>query len=297
MKTVFTLLIVPLLFLITLTVLHFKLPDNGKEKSSTVLTIQKTFDESVDTIFLSSREQPLVLDTLYTAEHSFIEINLKTQMAMQYYRDGSSFEFPVSTGTRAIEEGQTTNEGLYCIQLKVDSKYSDKFTDALLINWMAYNYGIGLHGLVGNGYYRYLGVRPSSHGCVRVGREDVKKVFDKSVVGTPVLVHSGNNAITIAFTDSTDDYVTYSNYQLRKILPERQNALYRGEYFYECNEKILLEKRSFANKGLTVGDRSQIAEVQRPVIVIPFNHTIAHCDILNIMKETVVDTTLIAFNR
>jgi len=53
--------------------------------------------------------------------------------------------------------------------------------------WMAFtpNGGYGIHGLLGNSYYRRLG-SPASHGCVRLTREGARELYGYVAIGTPV---------------------------------------------------------------------------------------------------------------
>jgi hypothetical protein len=47
-------------------------------------------------------------DTVYTEKDHYIEVNLATQFATLYLRDGSEFRFPVSSGTTQVEKGMET---------------------------------------------------------------------------------------------------------------------------------------------------------------------------------------------
>jgi hypothetical protein len=133
-----------------------------------------------------------------------------------------------------------------------------------MLYWMGFNHGIGFHALAGNSYYKHLGVKKSSHGCIRISREDAKYLYGKTDIGTPVLVHSGNNAVYPGFADS--NYInTYNNYSysnLYKILPERLNKLYEGRYFIEPLNKILIEKKNVHHNGLPIGDSKKIPKRQ-----------------------------------
>ena len=139
-------------------------------------------------------------DTVYTDKDHLIEVNLLTQQATLYSRDGSEFHFLVSSGTKRVEKGMETNEGLFAIQWKARKMHSVQFDSTLMLNWMGFNNGIGFHALLGKSYYKYLGKKNVSHGCVRVSREDAQIIYEKVTKGTPVLIHKGNNAVTIAFT-------------------------------------------------------------------------------------------------
>ena len=210
---------------------------------------------------------PNLRDTLYTEKNSFIEVNLATQMAYLHQRDGSPIRFKISSGTEAITDGMLTREGLYVIQTRSPKQISVQFNNAVMLHWMGFNYGIGFHGLLGNGYYQFLGVRPSSHGCLRVSREDAEEVYAKTEYGTPVLVHSGNNAVTLAFTKADDRYVKYSADEYKSvIMPQRLQALYNGKYFYFIRDRIRLDFTTVSHRGLPLGDAEKIPEKQEMII-------------------------------
>ena len=95
-------------------------------------------------------------DTVYTSKNYFIEVNLATQLATLYSRDGSEFQFPISSGTKRVEKGMETNQGLFAIQWKAKKQYSVQFDSTVMLNWMGFNNGIGFHALLGKSYYKYL---------------------------------------------------------------------------------------------------------------------------------------------
>jgi len=193
-------------------------------------------------------------DTVFTQKDYFIEVNLTTQQAILFSRDGSEFKFPISSGNKKIEEGIETREGLFVIQWKEEKQHSVQFDSTLMLNWMSFNGGIGFHALEGKGYYKYLGKKNVSHGCVRVSREDAKYIFDKVEKGTPVLVHKGNSAIKIAFTSEGESYNRYSYSENYKLLKNRYQLLYDGDYLISSNEKILIDEKNVYHSGLPIGD-------------------------------------------
>jgi len=207
---------------------------------------------------------PVIRDTFYTLKSSFIEVNLKTQTGYLHIKGDTVFEFGVSTGNKKLSEAVETNEGLFVIQSKMPKWYSQQFDSTLMINWMGFNYGIGFHALAGNSYYKYLGKKKSSHGCVRISREDSRYIYSKVETGTPVLVHSGNNAVYVGFADSVDinNFSEYSFRELNKILSERLNNLYGGRYFINPVEKILISRSNIGHNGLQIGESYKIPEKQ-----------------------------------
>jgi len=201
-------------------------------------------------------------DTVYTDKDHFIEVNLITQQATLYSRDGSEFHFPVSSGTKWVEEGMETNQGLFAIQWKAKKQYSVQFDSTVMLNWMGFNNGIGFHALQGKNYYKYLGKKNVSHGCIRVSREDAQFVYEKVEKGTPVLVHKENSAITIAFTSEGESYSQYSYSETYKQLRKRQQLIYEGDYLISPNEKILVDEKNIYSSGLPIGNTELIPSIQ-----------------------------------
>lgn len=201
-------------------------------------------------------------DTLYTNKDNYIEVNLLTQYATLYSRDGSEFHFPISSGTKKVEKGMETNTGLFAIQWKAKKQYSVQFDSTVMLNWMGFNNGIGFHALLGKSYYKYLGKKNVSHGCVRLSREDAEIVFEKVVKGTPVLVHKGNSAIKIAFTSEGESYNQYSYKETYKLLKERFQLIYDGDYLISSNEKILVDEKNIYSSGFPIGDSELIPAKQ-----------------------------------
>jgi len=201
-------------------------------------------------------------DTVYTNKDHYIEVNLATQHATLYSRDGSEFQFPISSGTKRVEKGMDTKEGLFAIQWKAKKQYSVQFDSTVMLNWMGFNSGIGFHALLGKSYYKYLGKKNVSHGCVRVSREDAQIVYEKVEKGTPVLVHKGKSAIKIAFTSEGESYSQYSYSETYKHLKERYQLIYDGDYLISSNEKILVDEHNIRSSGLPIGNAELVPAKQ-----------------------------------
>ncbi len=152
-------------------------------------------------------------DTLFTTGDYFIEVNLETQMAFLHSRFDSTKTFGVSTGTAKLKDGIETKEGVFAIQFKVERWRSVQFDSTLMLHFMTFNWGVGFHALAGKSYYKYLGVKRSSHGCVRVSKEDAKDIYNKVEYGTPVIVHKGNPGVFIGFANENDPDLQYLEYQ------------------------------------------------------------------------------------
>jgi len=178
------------------------------------------------------------------------------------FREGETKVFPLSGGTKNISEGIETREGLFALHWKSKIQYSTQFDSTVMLYWMSFNSGIGMHALRTKVYYRHLGKKNVSHGCVRVSREDAKEMFDILERGTPVLVHKGENAVTVAFGDTVKNYNYYSFNEMRKLLPERYRAIYNGRYFIDNKEKIIIDENNVSASGLPIGNVENIPTKQ-----------------------------------
>jgi hypothetical protein len=200
-----------------------------------------------------------IRDTLFTLQPFYIEIDLNTQTGYLHSKDGSVKTFGISSGTDRLEKGINTKEGLYVIQSKMTKWYSKQFDNTLMLNWMGFNYGIGFHALKTSGYYRHLGKKRSSHGCVRISRATAKFLFDTVKIGTPVIVRKGPSVITISFADSTQKLLHYNLTQLQKEISLEFKQLYTGRYFIN-DKKIIIDKINVGQHGLPLGNPQNISK-------------------------------------
>jgi len=202
-------------------------------------------------------------DTLFTTGDYFIEVNLETQMAYLHSRFDSIKTFGVSTGTARVKDGIETKEGVFAIQFKVERWHSVQFDSTLMLHFMTFNWGVGFHALAGKSYYKYLGVKRSSHGCVRVSKEDAKDIYNKVKYGTPVIVHKGKPAVFIGFAEPNDPDLQYLEYpDLKKAVFNRSEKLYKGEYLLRPNAKLLIDNKNVTHAGLPIGDGTKIERRQ-----------------------------------
>ena len=206
---------------------------------------------------------PNLKDTIYTRDDAFIIVNLKTQMAQLFIRGEKPFDFKVSTGNVKLEEAVETKEGLFVIQSKLPRWHSVQFDSTLLLNWMGFNHGIGFHALLGNRYYRYLGKRVSSHGCVRISREVALHIYDKVNFGTPVLVINEEPAVTIAFADKNKKYVKLKAGEMLNLVRRRIETLYAGNFFLTNPQPLVIDRSNVGHNGLPIGFRKNIPVNQK----------------------------------
>jgi len=227
-----------------------------------------------------------IRDTVYTLKDHIIEINLTTHQGLVRFRDGETKIFPLSGGTNKISKGIETREGLFTLHWKSKKQYSTQFDSTVMLYWMSFNSGIGMHALRTKGYYRHLGKKNVSHGCVRLSREDAKEMFEILKRGTPVLVHKGENTVTVSFGDSTEKYNYYSFNELRNLLPERYSAIYNGRYFINNKEKIIIDENNVNASGLPIGNVENIPTEQIVFSsLVKLNNEIAEEDNLDFISS------------
>ncbi len=195
-----------------------------------------------------------VVDTVFTLSDSYIEISLSEQVARLYLRNEDTKAYKISSGTDKIHKGMKTPSGLYTVQNKTPLARSRQFNNAELINWIGFYYNIGFHGLKGNSYYSYLGNKPSSHGCIRIGREDGKDLYDNVNPGTPVIVYENKPARVIAFICKEEigihDFIlNQRGYYQKGILDERISSLYSGDYYKVWFNRLILDGETILRPG------------------------------------------------
>lgn len=203
-----------------------------------------------------------IRDTVYTLMPYFIEVDLSTQKGYLHSRTEPVKEFRLSSGTSKLEDGVDTKTGLFVIQSKMEKWFSRQFDSTLMLNWMGFNWGIGFHALQGTGYYRYLGKKKSSHGCVRLTHDMAKELFTKIDEGTPVLVHDGHSAVKVAFCDSSDAYAYLKLSDLKYQMKKRLKEIYGGKYFVSYNPRLVINFNNVGHEGLPIGDSRQILKQQ-----------------------------------
>ncbi len=216
-----------------------------------------------------------ICDTVYVPGNRFIDVNLATQHATLHYRNGDTLLVPISTGRITNDGGILTPTGIFSIQSKTREAISRQFDNTKMLWWIGFNYNVGFHGLEKNSYYRHLGVRPSSHGCVRTGREAVEDLYKRVAEGDPVIVHDGNPARILAFTD-TVRFDTNKAFALGsrtkitgKLMEERLQLLYKGERIARQNFSVYIPlAKQLRPGGFAVGVRDSLTmPQQRPITI------------------------------
>ncbi len=218
-----------------------------------------------------------VKDTIYVLGDEYIEICLKTQTAKLVQRNGNSFEYKISSGNPFISQGIETTTGVFTVQSKSPKAISKQFNNAELFWWVGFNGNIGFHGLAGNGYYHHLGVRSSSHGCVRISREDGKDLYEKVRVGTPVMVYKSEPARIFAFADF-DDYakspsaiLLNDDASIRRFLNNRLDNLYQGKAHTKNKTRVFIDGATKLRQlKISEGDFAKVSIIQEvPIGDVP----------------------------
>ena len=114
----------------------------------------------------------------------FIDIDILSQRMRMYNNNQLLYYTRVKTG----KDFTPTDEGHFKIFWMGENV--NIIDDIVVDYWMNYNNGEGIHDLAScNSYgeddYHYAG----SNGCIRTPLENVSKIYKKSSIGTPVIVH------------------------------------------------------------------------------------------------------------
>lgn len=204
-------------------------------------------------------------DTVFILDSTFLEVRLDRQMIYQHFRSGRVDVYPCSTGDPRIKDGIATRPGIFTIQWKSKKSLSQQF-QVFLNYWMPFDGGIGFHGLDGRSYYKYLGRRPSSHGCVRISNETGAKLFKNVSSGTVVFVHHGSPARMVGFGDSSlvDLELIYTIDDA--LFKQRLEAVSTGRWYDPSLTKRLAipARRKFTGK-IMVGSVDPDLVVQYPL--------------------------------
>lgn len=210
-------------------------------------------------------------DTVYTDKNVWLELRIDEQVVYVHYKDGRLKKYPVSSGNKFLSKGIESRPGLFAIFLKEELHLSSQFDDAKMYNYMPFNMGIGFHSLEGTGYYGSLGVRPSSHGCIRMRHEDAKALFNECGIGTLVLAHRGKTARVIAFApDGFKNEREYTKDDYMNLLAYNLNSIYEGKYFINQPKRFIIDPSVIPRIGFNVGSTDDIPGKQQIPVYITY---------------------------
>lgn len=234
----------------------------------------------------------ILRDTVYVMDTTYVEIRLDQQKILYHFRDGRVDSYLCSTGTPSIKDGIATRPGIFTIQSKAKKTMSQEF-QVYLNYWMGFDGGIGLHGLDHRSYYRFLGRRASSHGCVRISNESGAQLFGKVSMGTVVYVHSGSPARIIAFGDSTMSGLE-PIYDIDKgVLKRRLSAVEIGRWDdSSLGARLAIPARKRLHERIDVGSVSPKLVVQYPIPLIPVPVKPARPPIAALPKRAITTTPI-----
>jgi hypothetical protein len=214
-----------------------------------------------------------VRDTVYTLAESFLELDLSRQRLILHRRTGEQRSFKVSSGAPWVRDGMETPTGLYTIQTKATQAISRQFDSTVMLWWMGFSGNIGFHALEGWGYYRHLGERASSHGCVRLSREDAQELYRLLPRGTPVLVYKEPPARVLAFLEPEllrpGEFWILSPGGAEQAwqLNWRLELLYAGRAYQARRLRPVLDGRTILRPGgYPVGEASRIPPQHPPLL-------------------------------
>lgn len=211
-----------------------------------------------------------IKDTIYTDKDCWLELRIDQQMLYQHWRDGTTQKYPVSSGNNKGNDPEAleSRPGLFAIFLKIEHHQSSQFESANMYHFMPFNQGIGFHSIDGTGYYSHLGVRPSSHGCIRMKHENAEKLFNDCELGTLVLASKGYSARTVAFAEenfkNTKDY-TKEEYKV--MLASNLYNILNGKYYLGEREKFVIDPKVIPVSGIYTSYDVEIPDNQ----IIPRN--------------------------
>lgn len=205
-----------------------------------------------------------IKDTVYTDKDTWLELRIDLQMLYQHWRDGRVVKYPISSGNKFLDRSIESRPGLFAIFVKEERHESSQYNNAEMYHFMPFNQGIGFHSLNGTGYYGNLGVRPSSHGCIRMRHDDVKKLFKESPLGTIVLAHKGYSARTIGFAPKEyENKEEYSKDDYKKMLAENLANILNGDYYMKERKFFVIDPKVIPVSGVYISYDRKIPEKQK----------------------------------
>ena len=203
-------------------------------------------------------------DTVYTDKDCWLELRIDQQMLYQHWRNGKVEKYAISSGNKYQDRAIESRPGLFAIFSKEEHHESSQYNNAEMFWFMPFNQGIGFHSLNGTGYYSSLGVRPVSHGCIRMRHEDVKKIFRECPLGTLVLANRGYTARIVGF--APEGYVnkdSLSKDEEKYLLASNLYNVLEGNYFVADRKFFVVNPKTIPVSGIYMGYDAKLPEKQK----------------------------------
>ncbi len=193
-----------------------------------------------------------IKDTVYTDKECWLELRINEQMLYQHWRNGKVEKYPISSGNKYGDaEALESRPGLFAIFLKEEHHQSTQFNSANMYHFMPFNQGIGFHSIDGTGYYANLGVRPSSHGCIRMKHADAEKIFKECPVGTLVIGTKGYSARVVSFApEGFKNEREYTKEEYKRMLALNLYNLLEGKYYVEDRYRFIVDPKVIPVSGV-----------------------------------------------
>lgn len=205
-------------------------------------------------------------DTVYTDKDCWLELRIDQQMLYQHWRDGKVEKYPISSGNKYLSRSIESRPGLFAIFVKEERHESSQYNNAEMFYFMPFNQGIGFHSLNGTGYYGTLGVAPSSHGCIRMRHEDVKKVFRECPLGTLVLSNRGYTARVVGFApQGYESKDSLSKDEEKYLLAENLYNVLEGNYFVSERKFFVVNPKTIPVSGVYMGYDAKLPDKQKTI--------------------------------
>lgn len=204
-----------------------------------------------------------VKDTVYTDKDCWLELRIHEQYVYQHWRDGKVEKFPISSGNKYISKGIESRPGLFAIFYRNPHHKSTQFDDASLYHFQTFNQGIGFHSLAGTGYYSLLGVRPASHGCIRMKHEHARKLFEDCSMGTLVLAHNGYSSRVVAFAPKGFVNENYTKDEQKVMLAQNLKNVLEGNYYAAERKYFVVDPTVIPMSGVYISYDKQIPKKQK----------------------------------
>jgi hypothetical protein len=269
-KTEFRVMLIPLLVVVYFMAGFTQLRPEDKNSITSTNDRRSAVTQKKEPVFnfaalLANEEFSKSLrDTVYTDKDKYLELRIDEQTVYVYYKDGHIKKYPVSSGNKFLNKGIESRPGLFAIFMKEELHLSSQFDDAKMYYYMPFNMGIGFHSLAGTGYYGNLGVRPSSHGCIRMANADAKELFKQCEIGTLVLADRGKSARVIAFApEGFKNDMKYTKEQYMEMLAYNLNTLYEGKFLINPPKRFIIDPAVIPRIGFNVGTTDDIPNKQQ----------------------------------